>query len=256
MKESLDSFLTQLPNLNGKKPSELVEYFIYFLTIIKGQDVARPSDVGRCFEISRLPKYSNVSTYLSRNSKKRKNQPPRFLNISGGYQLERNAQLELEKSLNTGPARIETSLLMRRLLPKISNPQEETFLQEAIDCYEIGARRAAIVMAWILAIHHLHSYVLKHALGAFNAALSVTQDRRIKIKLITKVDDFSEIPESKFIELCRTAKIISNDARKILDAKLGIRNSFAHPSILSISEVKTTDFIIDLVDNVLLKFVI
>jgi hypothetical protein len=60
--------------------------------------------------------------------------------------------------------------------------------------------------------------------------------------------------ESKLIEIARGSKIISNDVRKILDTKLGIRNSSAHPTSISISEVKATDFIIDLVDNVITKY--
>uniref|UniRef100_UPI001D01DFE3 hypothetical protein n=1 Tax=Halomonas citrativorans TaxID=2742612 RepID=UPI001D01DFE3 len=75
-----------------------------------------------------------------------------------------------------------------------------------------------------------------------------------KISKLTSVDDFTEIPEGKFIEFCRSAKIITNDVRKILDEKLGTRNSSAHPSGISISELKATEFIQDLVENVVLKY--
>lgn len=60
--------------------------------------------------------------------------------------------------------------------------------------------------------------------------------------------------ESKFIDLCRVAKIISNDVRKILDQKLGTRNSSAHPSGVTINKSKVIDFVEDLVDNVVLKY--
>jgi hypothetical protein len=90
----------------------------------------------------------------------------------------------------------------------------------------------------------------------FNNALSKRKDKSIKIKSITKIDDFSEIPEKIFIDIARSAKIISNDVRKILDVKLGIRNSCGHPSGITISEVKATDFIQDLVENVVIKFII
>ena len=93
----------------------------------------------------------------------------------------------------------------------------------------------------------------KH-LASFNKVLSVNKDKRVKITKITKRDDFEEIPEGKFIEFLRSSRVISNDVRKILDAKLGVRNTFAHPSAVSLSEVKATDFIIDLVENVILKY--
>jgi hypothetical protein len=60
---------------------------------------------------------------------------------------------------------------------------------------------------------------------------------------------------NKFIELCRAASIISNDVRKILDAKLGIRNSAAHSSRITVGEHKAVEFGIDLINNVILKYV-
>lgn len=62
------------------------------------------------------------------------------------------------------------------------------------------------------------------------------------------------LKESKFIEICRSANVISNEVRKILDEKLGIRNTCAHPNSIVISESKSTSFIEDLIENVMLKF--
>lgn len=255
MKEALEAFQLKIPNLGSKTSAELIPYFVYFLTVIQEEAGATAIGVARCFELLRITPYSNIGTYFSRSSKRGKSQ--KFLKSKGGgYQLTRSMQLEVQKSLNTGPAKIETSLLLRGLLTKFVNHDEQGFLQEAIDCYEIGARRAAIILTWLLALHHLQSYTLKHRLSDFNAALAKNTDKRIKVTSISKYDDFSEIPEGKFIELLRGAGIISNDVRKILDVKLGVRNSSAHPASVSISEVKATDFIIDLVNNVVLKYAI
>jgi hypothetical protein len=172
----------------------------------------------------------------------------------GGYILSRESQLRIQKSLHTGPAKLETSFLLRGLVPRVSDSAERSFLQEAIDCYEIGARRAAIVMTWQVATHHMCSHVLKNELAAFNAVLAKNLDKRVKVTSVANIDHFSDIPEGKLIEFLRSAKIISNDVRKILEAKLDIRNSAAHPSAVMISEVKATDFIIDLVDNVIAKY--
>jgi hypothetical protein len=256
MNEALASFLLQVPDLDTQQPAAILEYFVYFLTVIQKEDAATPAGIERCFELSRLQKYSNISAYLSRHSKRGAGTHPKFIKVKGGYHLERNRELELQKTLNTGPARQETSHLLRGLLTKLSSAQEKSFLQEAIDCYEIGARRAAITLVWILTVHHLAEYILKHEAAAFNATLAKNTDKRIRITSAKKIDDFSEIPESKLIELARAAQIISNDVRKILDAKLGIRNSSAHPSGVTISEVKATDFVMDLVENVLIKYVV
>lgn len=254
MKEDIDEFVQQIPSITEKTPAVLIEYFVYFITVILKEDAATPAGVERCFELVRIQKYSNISSYLSRNSKRSKSAPSKFLKTKVGYQLERGAELEIQKTLHIGPARQETSHLLRGLLAKFSSQQKRAFLQEAIDCYEIGAKRASVVMVWILTINHLYEYIFHKQRSAFDGVLSKNNDKRIKIVKITKMDDFSDIPEGKFIEFARSAGIISNDIRKILDVKLGIRNSYAHPSNVTISDVKATDFIIDLVENVIQKY--
>jgi hypothetical protein len=188
------------------------------------------------------------------NSKATRGKKTKYVKTRDGYQLERTHQLDIQKFLHTGPAKIETSHLLRGLLSKLKDKKEQSFLHEAIDCYEIGARRAAIVLVWALTIYHLYEYIFSNELASFNSALSKNKDKRIKVTQVIKEDDFTDIPEVKFIEIARSANIISNDVRKILETKLGIRNSYAHPSAITISEVKTTDFIIDLVENVIVKY--
>lgn len=254
MQNELESYLLQIPELESRAPAELIDYFLYFMTVIYGKESAQPADVEACFNLTKINKYSNISAYLARHSKPVKGSKPKFIKNKFGYHLERNSQLGIQKTLHTGPARIETSHLLRALLSKLSKTEEKSFLQEAIDCYEIGARRASIVMVWILTMHHLYEYTLTNHLTSFNNVLSKNTDKRIKIIKVTNIDDFTEIPENKFIEFLRSAKIITNDIRKILDTKLGIRNSSAHPSSVTISEVKATDFVIDLAENVINKY--
>jgi len=252
MKDELEAFSLQIPDLAKKSAAELIGYFAYFMTVVQEEEAVTSAGVSGCFELLRIPPYSNVSAYLSKHSKRGKTQA--FIKKKTGYTVSRDHQLAIQKTLHTGPAKLETSLLLRGLLLKVTDAAERSFLQEAVDCYEIGARRAAIVMTWQMATHHLCAYVLAKELAAFNSVLAKNTDKRVKVTSVTKLDDFSDIPEGKLIEFLRSAKIISNDVRKILDAKLDIRNSAAHPSVVTISEVKATDFVIDLVDNIVAKF--
>lgn len=248
----LETFAISIPDLANRQASELIDYFVYYITVVDEVSSARPIDVQNCFAELRIAPYSNVSAYLTKHSKRSKTQ--RFIKTKEGYVISRAFQLDIQQSLHTGPARIETSVLLRNLLPCVHNLHEQNFLQEAIDCYEIGARRSAIVMTWLLVMDHMCKYVFENNLTDFNSALSKNTDKRIKITAILKEDDFSEIGESKLIEFFRQAGIITNDVRKILDVKLGIRNTAAHPAAITVSEVKATDFIIDLVDNVIVKY--
>jgi hypothetical protein len=127
------------------------------------------------------------------------------------------------------------------------------FLVEAVDCFEAGANRAAIVMTWILTVDHLYDYILANKLAEFNVELSKNPPSK-KMTRVGLKDDFSDLKEGKFIELCRAAGIISNDVRKILDDGLGVRNTAAHPSGVEITRSKAISVIEDLVINVIRKF--
>lgn len=254
--QSIELFITLIPDMDNLNSSDIIDYFVFFHTVNLGNSSIKPSDITGYFEELGLVPYSNPSAYLSRNAAKKKGAKPKYLKKPTGYVLERSKEKELSQSLNTSPGKVETSNLLRDLLAKIGDKNENSFLEEAIKCYETNCKRAAIVLVWLLTIDHIQKYIYKHERISFNAVLAKNTDKRIKITAITKYDDFSEIPEGKFIEFCRSAKIISNDVRKILEQKLGTRNTAAHPASVSISDVKATDFIIDLVENVLLKYTV
>ena len=252
--DNIEVFASHLPDVDCMSAADLIDYFVYFHTINIGNTAIKPSEVTEYFDQLDLSKYSNPSTYLSRNSATKGGVKPKFLRKKNGYVLERSREKDIARTLKTSPGKMETNHLLRELLDKIGNKNESAFLEEAIICYESGCKRAAIVLVWLLAIDHIQRYIYKKERIAFNKVLSKNTDKRIKITSISKFDDFSEIPEGKFIEFCRTSKIISNDVRKILEQKLGTRNTAAHPAAVTISDVKTTDFVIDLIENVLLKY--
>jgi len=136
----------------------------------------------------------------------------------------------------------------------VAHSREHAFLREATDCYRVGAFRATIIMIRILAVHHLEDFIFASpsGLAEFNAALGKNPDK--KLKVVVKREDFSELSEVRLIELMRAAGLISNDVRKLLDEKLGIRNSAAHPSDVIFDGHKATEFSSDLIQNVLLRF--
>jgi hypothetical protein len=122
-----------------------------------------------------------------------------------------------------------------------------------------GAFRAAIVMTWNLAYDHLLSYVLKHKLAAFNKQWPVIftkQHSKARVSTIGNRDEFSEMKESELLVICKSASIISPDVYKIMDEKLGKRNSAAHPSGVNIGQLQAENFIDELVKNVVLKIVV
>lgn len=251
MTNPVNRFYNSIENSASQSQSALVELFVYFLTVEAGQDTATPKQVAECFSECDLVVPANVGARLSEGLKSK---PAKYIKTKGGYKLQRHMREALSRKLGAETVTAQTSATLRGLEHKLPAGANKEFLKEAVDCFEIGANRAAIIMAWILAMDHLFAYILAHKLMEFNAALS--KDKGVKIDAVTERDHFTEIKETKFIELCRAAGVISNDVRKILEQKLGTRNSCAHPSGVTVNKSKAIDFIEDLVDNIILKFVI
>lgn len=142
---------------------------------------------------------------------------------------------------------------LKKVISKVSVENQRIFMAESISCLHVDARRATIIMTWSGAIGHLYDYIIMHKLVEFNDALHNRNDRHSNLTISNK-DDFSDIKDSVFLETCRSAHIITNDVRKILDEKLGIRNTCAHPSNIEVHPSKVVNFVEDLIDNVILKY--
>lgn len=251
MSAAVNRFYNSIKDRTSLKSSELIGYFAYFLTMENDESVAATTAIDDCFRACDLSPPKNTAAHLSaalngRNAK--------FVKVTGGYRLQRAYREQIASKLGVSASIIQTSAELRKLELMLPSGAEKGFLKELIDCFEIGANRAAIVMCWMLVIDHLYEYVLKHHRADFDAVLAKNTDKRVRVTQIQSRDDFSDILEGKFIEFLRSAGIISNDVRKILDEKLGIRNSSAHPSAVAIKPSKVVEFIDDLIENVVLKY--
>lgn len=255
---TLTQFVEQLEGFGDFTSSTRCDYFVLFLTTHGGKDGVLAKDIEKCFTDLRLPKYSNIPQYLSkwsvRPKKSNKKGVQKFVLQGGKYHLERTYEARLKETVVVNKPKAEVHTALRGLLPSLTIQSEREFLQEVILCFEVEAYRAATILAWILTIDHLQNYILNHKLTAFNIELAKVTDKRIKVSCIAAKDDFTDIPENKFIELCRASSVITNDVRKILDEKLGTRNSVAHPSSVALMPSKALDFVEDLVHNVILKY--
>lgn len=250
MSEGANRFYASIENPGQLSAKELVGLFVYYLTVELQEAAATRVSVDACFKTCDLTPPARTAAILSEGLA----DGVYVKAAEGGYKLQRHYREELSKRLGAERVVVQANAELRRLEAKMTAGAAKDFLKETIDCFEAGANRATIVMCWILAMDHLMSFVYAHHLPAFNAVLATNTDRRVKVSVVSTRDDFSDIPEGKFIEFLRSAKIISPDVRKILDEKLGTRNSSAHPSGITIKPSKVIDFVDDLVSNVVLKY--
>ena len=248
-KKTLEAFVDRFEDFSKWDGKKQVDYFAYFLTAGVDDSSFTAKQIKDCYSSLSLKPYARAAVYLSESVGNKKG---RYVKSSTGYRLERSVKDAIKGITDNEPKKIQVSNDLKALALKLSDPHEKAFLDEAIRCYQVEAFRATIVMVWTLTIEHVRKYVYKRKLSAFNAAVLAHSDK--KMKQVVNYDDFADFQESRFIELLRSAGIISNDVRKILDDKLGIRNSAGHPSRITFSGHKTTEFALDLIDNVLLKY--
>jgi hypothetical protein len=162
----------------------LIDYFVYLLTVLRGASAISRAEVERCFDLAHLHR-PVARVYMARRAERGRGKHPKFVRDTSGYRLERARRVEIEQQLlPVGPGRIETSRTLRELLPKIAAQTERDFLKEAIDCYEVGAYRAAIIMGWLLTLDHMFEYIFRHKLTNFNAALAKNTDKRVRVAIV------------------------------------------------------------------------
>lgn len=259
---TVQEFLGRSGNIMDYSRKSMVLLFAYYLRQHQGIIEFTAKDIKICFAQGPLKTPSNLANLL-RNMAKGRNSSLMKAGKKNTYALAMPGLNEVETYLTSKEqTEVEVDAFLRNAIPylekvvaKVSELNQKKFLAESIACLGVDAKRASIIMTWAAIIAHLYDYTLenKRRLAEFNAALKRRSDRYNKV-VITKYDDFADIPESIFIEVCRSAKIISNDIRKILDEKLGIRNTCAHPSGVEVHKTKVVNFVEDLVDNVIVKY--
>ena len=252
MSEGIKRFFNSINKAKDLKTQDLIGLFVYYITIEKGEDAATARKVSDCFLSCELSPPSRTAQYLSERARPGRFQE--FIKVKKGYKLQHYHREKLSAFLGAESIVVPVSAELRRLEDQLNEGTQKEFLKEVIDCFEAGANRATVVMCWILAISHLYNIVIKNHLVAFNESLAKQTDKKVKTLTILSRDDLSEISEAKFIELLRASKIITNDVRKLLDEKLGIRNSCAHPSGIVIKRSKVISYVEDLMENIILKY--
>jgi hypothetical protein len=248
--DSYQNFIDGFDDFSRWAPQTQADYTSYYLQTVEGAESVSSKAIMQKMRDAALREYSRLPQYLSENAGSRNGKY--IKSPKGGYRLVKGTFEDIDRAVKGEPQKVQVSMRLIELVEKVPDGSEKDFLEEAVKCFRIGATRATIIMVWIVAMEHLQKYIYANKLQGFQAAQSAHTDK--KMKRVINYDDFSDLKETRFIELARLSGAISNDVRKLLDEKLGVRNSAAHPSGVNISSHKATEFALDLIDNILLKY--
>ena len=244
----LEDILTGVPGFSNWTHADRIKFFAWFIHSKRGRERFMPADITACYNELTMQQPSSVSPFLAQMEKRK---PKEVLRDKKGYYLEKRVKDALETKYGQRAATVQTDKALTELPAKIPSIAERDFLNEALICFRHKAFRAAIVMTWNLAYDHLCEYVLAKHLVDFNTQLPKSYPKA-DISAVAKKEDFSELKESQVLQVCRSANITSKDVHKVLKEKLDRRNSYAHPSTLTCAPQTAEEYIIDLINNVVL----
>src|SRR5437762_10505244 len=101
MIENLEEFIKTVEAFDALTSSEKCDYFVYYLTELKGVSGVKPKDIEGCFNELRMQPYSNVPQYLKNNTKKLPPAlVPKFILQKEMYHLERRRKEQIKLTVN------------------------------------------------------------------------------------------------------------------------------------------------------------
>jgi hypothetical protein len=242
----IDRWTASISNFSKKGMPTQTEIFAWYLHEALGKDRFSTSEIGSCFDNTHLPRPANIASTLTKLAAKK---PARVIRDKLGYRLSASARQDLQKTYPLRQSTVMITKLLNDLLVRVTEKHNRAYLEEALICFGHKAYRGAIIMAWNLAYSDVVDRIYSSGLDKFNGQVGTHNFRRA----IVNRSDFADLKESDVIKISRAAKLISGETLKILEEKLGKRNSAAHPSAKIFTVVSAEDFISDLVENVVLN---
>jgi hypothetical protein len=110
-------------------------------------------------------------------------------------------------------------------------------------------------MAWNLAYGHLLTWVLGDAtrLAAFNQGIPARNSKKADL-VVSRREDFEKLKEDEVVDIAAKLPGITDNMRRVLKEKLARRNMYAHPSSMHAERQHVDEMMLDLVNNIVLKF--
>ncbi|WP_129459552.1 hypothetical protein [Propioniciclava flava] len=127
------------------------------------------------------------------------------------------------------------------------------YLDEAVDCYEAGAYRGAVLMVWAATMEHIYSVIEGHRQG-FKLLETENFKRYEKASFYRKIrkkNDLLYVNDGNLLLICEDAGLFNKNARSILEDALKTRNRCGHPTGYVVGREEVVVFIERLINNII-----
>lgn len=225
--------------------SEQVLAALYFFKHHKASPDATPGEIRDALVKAQIPRSrkANVSDVLAKLIPLVERGVASHWKITGSGEARVRKQLAIADEM---PQAQEDVSSLSSLSQSLSDEKVRDYVDEAIKCLQVGARRAAVVFLWAGAIHVIREQAWAKGKHQIEAAL---QTRNPKSRFRRK-DDFSLVKDSTLIELTGELSIYDKSERKRLKEALDLRNDCGHPVKYRPGEKKVSSFIEDVLQVV------
>jgi len=186
----------------------------------------------------------NISGVLSRSGHYVQSEGGGVWKLTGSGKTHIREELGLPKESSTVERDIGTLAVTAA---KITDPLIRDYINEAITCLKVDARRACVIFAWTGAIRVIHEQMLKSGRGKLNAAI---QKHDSRARAVSRLDHFAYIKDRISLLAAQELGIFDKTEKDTLEESLNLRNRCGHPGKYKPGEKKVSSFIEDLVSIV------
>jgi hypothetical protein len=152
------------------------------------------------------------------------------------------ALYEVPDLTSNGEPRTDVSAL-RGLAHRVSDEAGREYVDEAIECLEAGARRAAVVFLWSGAVATIREAVWGQGVQAIETAL---QHHNPKARF-KKKNDFDHVKDADLLQVAQDLSLYDKSQKRHLGDALALRNDCGHPVKYKPGQRKVESFIEDVV---------
>jgi hypothetical protein len=233
--------------LNGASRRAVILATMYYFRFEEGREGATVGEIRERLVKARIvwARKANIAQTLVR-SVPEVEQTGRLWSITGtGIEPVRD-WLALPDPLAAPPETDADVTVLRQLTQRIPDETTREYIDEALKCLEVGARRAAVVFLWTGAVSAVREAVWSHDVRQIEAALQC-HNPRAKFK---KRNDFSGVKDADLLQVAQDLAVYDKSEKKRLGEALDLRNDCGHPVKYRPGEKKVSSFIEDLLNIV------
>ena len=141
MRENIEGFYKQIPNKKDLSTGKLLPYLVYFLE--ENKQTVSVAALKNCFMDLKMKPYSNISAWLSKNSKGKQ---AILIKDNMAYKLERNTYAQIKESISNEIVEIPSEQLLPKNLVTNAPFYIDKNINEMLLCYDKGLYSACLVM--------------------------------------------------------------------------------------------------------------